>query len=51
MELIILEFRCHECGYRKTITNYDDPTTSTGCCFGCGGTRWNIYDWSNNKVV
>jgi len=37
-------FRCDDCRTTKRLQNeYDDPTTASGACPACGGTRWHIY--------
>lgn len=43
IEDVSMYFFCHDCKYEDTIGQYEDPTTSTGSCPGCGSKNWNIY--------
>lgn len=46
-------FKCHACALTFRLEHpYDDPTTSSGSCPGCGGKNWNIYTkWSDGRVT
>ena len=44
-------FRCKECNYQIAINEYDDPTTSTGSCPCCGGSKWNIFDKATGRTI
>lgn len=40
------EFYCHtdSCYANWLITEYDDPTSSSGCCKICGSNNWTIKE-------
>ena len=44
----MLEFRCGEvgCFYHFLLKEWDDPTTSSGCCKLCGGAKWTLRETS-----
>ena len=42
-------FTC-ECGCTFELNRNDDPTTSTGCCKACGGSKWHLYDEQGHRL-
>jgi hypothetical protein len=45
----MLEYRCFgkmDCGAHFLIGEFEDPTSSTGCCKTCGGNNWQIRETS-----
>ncbi len=46
-----LVFKCFECGNTVPMEQFDDPTTSSGCCKGCGGNNWKIFDSLTKEII
>ena len=44
-------FKCYECGSTVHMEQFDDPTTSTGCCKVCGGDNWKIFDSVTKQII
>lgn len=38
------------CNYHILFKEGDDPTTSTGCCPGCGGKNWEMWETDMSEV-
>ena len=39
----MIYFRCHTCSMSVFIKEYDDPTSTKGCCRTCGDNDWSLY--------
>jgi len=56
----MLAFHCKEwktdedywemCNYHVLFKEGDDPTTSTGCCPGCGSPNWEMWETNLSEV-